>query len=63
MIKEVEKVMSIKKQMKIQIFVKYRIKQLVVDDDKAGWIYKDVFNNSKSDSVSSNNISQVLNKF
>lgn len=75
MIQETERMLNIKKQMKIQTIVYYRIKKPIqqIEDDKLsqgeykienkiGWKYRDVFNNTHADSVSSNTISDVLAK-
>ena len=72
-IKEVEKMLDVRKQMKIQMVVYYRIKKPAHEDDKLsdqeyridkkqGWKYKDVMDNTKADMVTSNNMSTVLAK-
>ena len=60
--------------MKIQLVLNYRIKKPTQNEDeklgeneyrienKIGWKYKDVMNNTSADSMSSNNLSEVLGK-
>jgi len=72
-ITKVEKMLNVKKQMKIQMVVYYRIKKPAHEDDKLSdqeyridknqaWKYKDVMDNTKADMVTSNNTSTVLAK-
>ena len=72
-IKEVDKMLSVKKQMKIQMVVYYMIKKTTHDDErltcdeylineKTDFKYKDVMDNTKADMVTSNNMSTVLAK-
>jgi hypothetical protein len=56
---EVEKMLKIKKSMKIQTVVKYRIKKVKGKDEVE---YREPLNNTKAESASSNNITEVLAK-
>jgi len=69
---ETEKMLKIKKQMKIQTVIHYRIKKMIareevgkgdykIEGDET-WKYRDVINNTKAEGISSNNMREVLAK-
>ena len=58
---EVEKMLKVKKSMKIQSVIEYRVKQLKTNEDgDPEYDFKDIFNNTKATSVSSNNVKEIL---